>query len=132
MKPQICTTLILLALTGAPATVLADTLALPPETHAMEPAHPMPAEPMHPAESMPAESMPMETAPAPGAVYSVEMPARGMTMERVEDLFGSPLERQPPVGEPPITRWIYPDFVVVFEHKWVINSVLTRGQPQAR
>ena len=63
-------------------------------------------------------------------VLSVEMPARGMTMERVEELFGTPVEKVPAVGEPPISRWIYNDFVVYFEHQWVLNSVVTRGVEQ--
>ena len=63
-------------------------------------------------------------------VLSVEMPARGMTMERVEELFGTPVEKVPAVGEPPISRWIYSDFVVYFEHQWVLNSVVTRDVEQ--
>ncbi len=63
-------------------------------------------------------------------VLSVEMPARGMTMDKVEELFGTPVEKVPAVGEPPIARWVYNDFIVYFEHQWVLNSVLTRDAPQ--
>lgn len=59
---------------------------------------------------------------APG--YSVNLPGRGMTMERVEEKFGPPMEKLPEVGDPPIIRWIYPSYTVYFEYQYVINSVL--------
>lgn len=55
-----------------------------------------------------------------------ERPSRGMTMARVESRFGAPSARGVPVGEPPITRWEYPDFVVYFEYDHVIHSVVRR------
>ncbi len=51
------------------------------------------------------------------------VPQRGMTMDEVETRFGPPDTRKLPVGDPPITRWIYADFRVYFEHQWVIHSV---------
>lgn len=53
----------------------------------------------------------------------IEMPARGATMARVQQLFGAPPSVSGPVGDPPITRWDYGTFVVVFEHNRVIHSV---------
>ena len=53
-------------------------------------------------------------------------PSRGMTMQRVESAFGAPSSRHAAVGEPPITRWEYPEFVVFFEHQHVIHSVARR------
>ncbi len=53
-------------------------------------------------------------------------PARGMTMQRVEAAFGQPSARHAAVGDPPITRWEYPDFVVYFEHQHVIHAVVRR------
>ena len=53
-------------------------------------------------------------------------PARGMTMTRVESSFGTPTNRRSAVGEPPITRWEYPNFVVYFEHNHVIHAVARR------
>jgi len=50
-------------------------------------------------------------------------PPRGATMQRVEANFGAPTQRLPAVGEPPITRWEYPGFVVYFEHNHVIHAV---------
>lgn len=58
-----------------------------------------------------------------------EMPARGMSMERVQSRFGAPRSVSGPIGEPPITRWDYQDFVVVFEHRFVIHSVEKSAQP---
>jgi len=53
-------------------------------------------------------------------------PTRGMTQARVEQNFGSPTSVRSPVGEPPITRWEYPDFVVFFEYDRVIHAVTKR------
>ena len=58
-----------------------------------------------------------------------EMPARGLSMERVQSRFGAPLSVSGPIGDPPITRWDYADFVVVFEHRFVIHSVEKSRQP---
>ena len=58
-----------------------------------------------------------------------EMPTRGMTMQRVESRFGKPLSISGPVGDPPITRWNYGDFVVMFEYSHVIHSVERPAQP---
>ncbi len=43
-------------------------------------------------------------------------------MEAVEQRFGLPLSEAGPVGSPPITRWVYEEFSVVFEGQWVISS----------
>lgn len=53
-------------------------------------------------------------------------PTRGMTQQRVESKYGSPASVQAAVGEPPITRWEYSNFVVYFEYDKVIHSVLKR------
>jgi len=53
-------------------------------------------------------------------------PSRGMTQARVEAKYGSPASVRAPVGDPPITRWEYTDFVVFFEHDKVIHAVLKR------
>lgn len=53
----------------------------------------------------------------------IAIPLRGMTMEHVEANFGSPSDRRAPIGDPPITRWEYSDFIVYFEYKRVIHSV---------
>ena len=60
--------------------------------------------------------------PAPEG--SVDKPASGMSMEKVEAKYGAPSRRVPAVGEPPITRWEYPGFVVYFEHSRVVHTVV--------
>lgn len=62
----------------------------------------------------------------PAQPQSRAMPSRGMTMENVETAYGMPGSRRPPVGDPPITRWEYSDFIVYFEYKRVIHSVAKR------
>lgn len=54
----------------------------------------------------------------------VERPGRGMTMDGVVARFGEPALRMGPVGEPPISTWDYGNFVVYFEHQYVIHSVI--------
>lgn len=74
-----------------------------------------------------AETLEMPASPpaaTESAGYSVNLPGRGMTMTQVEEKFGSPLQKLPEVGEPPIIRWIYADYTVYFEYQFVINSVL--------
>jgi len=53
-------------------------------------------------------------------------PSRGMTQQRVEAEYGQPETRRQPVGDPPISRWEYPDFVVFFEYDRVIHAVTKR------
>jgi hypothetical protein len=56
----------------------------------------------------------------------MEVPLRGMSMQLVENRFGAPLEKIPAVGQPPISRWVYADYTVYFEHQYVIHTVLKR------
>lgn len=64
----------------------------------------------------------LKMTPAPQAQGN--QPARGMSMEKVEAAFGAPTSRVPAVGQPPITRWDYPGFIVYFEHNLVLHSVV--------
>ena len=52
------------------------------------------------------------------------LPERGTSSERVLAALGEPLQRNPPVGQPPIERWDYADFSVYFESGQVVHSVL--------
>jgi hypothetical protein len=64
-------------------------------------------------------------AEAPAAASQpVDHPTRGMSMEKVEAAFGAPSNREPAVGQPPITRWEYPGFVVYFEKHTVLHTVI--------
>ena len=57
----------------------------------------------------------------------VAAPARGMTMSQVANKFGAPVTKIPAVGNPPISRWDYPGFVVYFERDHVIHSVVSEA-----
>jgi hypothetical protein len=57
---------------------------------------------------------------------AVERPQRGMTMSAVEQQYGKPETVVEAVGEPPITRWVYDNFTVYFEHNRVIHAVVHR------
>ena len=59
-------------------------------------------------------------------IHPLDFPARGMTMDKVQNELGRPLEITPSIGEPPITRWTYADRVVFFEHALVIHVVEKR------
>jgi hypothetical protein len=54
---------------------------------------------------------------------TVELPARGQTMNAVEAKFGTPQTRHAAVGAPPITRWDYAAFSVFFENDRLIDAV---------
>mgnify|MGYP001036804818 CR=1 FL=1 len=94
--PSAATGLIFAGLLSLPA--MADTLAMPPD----------------------------DSAPAGSPEAQYETPAKGLSMTQVENRFGTPIEKMAPVGDPPITRWIYDDFTVYFEHQYVIHSVVDR------
>jgi len=52
-----------------------------------------------------------------------ESPNRGMSMETVESKWGEPDQKRAAIGEPPISRWEYSNFVVYFEYSHVIHAV---------
>ncbi len=62
----------------------------------------------------------------PNSPEGVIRPVRGMSMNTVKRQYGEPESILSPVGEPPITRWIYSDFEVYFENSTVIHSVVPR------
>jgi hypothetical protein len=62
----------------------------------------------------------------PNSDGGVLRPTQGMNMSQVEQKFGSPETKVPAVGDPPISRWIYPEFSVFFEYDKVIHSVIKR------
>ncbi|OYY54431.1 MAG: hypothetical protein B7Y53_06145, partial [Halothiobacillus sp. 28-55-5] len=61
----------------------------------------------------------------PGSAYYVH----GLSMHQITQKFGAPAKKLhaiPARGtkyQPPITRWIYPDFTVYFEHGRAIHLV---------
>jgi hypothetical protein len=55
---------------------------------------------------------------------AAQRPTRGMTMNKVNSAWGAPVVKNPAVGQPPITRWEYNDFVVFFEYDRVLHAVV--------
>jgi len=55
-------------------------------------------------------------------------PVRGMSMNSVKAKFGEPQKVHQAKGKPPITRWDYPEFIVVFESNSVIHTI-NRAKP---
>ena len=55
--------------------------------------------------------------------HEQSMPRRGSSMDDVLSQFGEPRERKGPVGEPPITEWVYNGFAVYFEDQTVLHSI---------
>ncbi len=53
-------------------------------------------------------------------------PRPAATMTQVREALGAPEKILEGVGEPPITRWQYPGYVVYFEQDRVITSVAGR------
>ena len=76
-----------------------------------------------------AQNLDMATGDPSAAVP--ERPTRGSSMSVVEAHFGAPTSKHPAVGDPPITRWDYPQFSVFFEHDKVLHAVIVRQAPAA-
>ncbi len=76
--------------------------------------------------AMPAFAETLSTTTADPTAAS-ERPNRGSSMATVQGRFGEPTNRHATVGEPPITRWDYPQFSVYFEHDKVLHAVVVRG-----
>lgn len=62
----------------------------------------------------------------PNSLEGIPRPNRGMTAERVKQIFGTPRAKSDSVGTPPISRWVYDKFIVVFEGDRVIHSVVKK------
>jgi hypothetical protein len=57
-------------------------------------------------------------------MQAVKRPDKGLSTEQVVQIFGRPVSQTPAVGNPPISRWTFDDFVVYFESDKVIHTVL--------
>lgn len=60
----------------------------------------------------------------PNTAEGVMRPTNNMTMDEVRTKFGEPNSELAPVGNPPITRWVYDNYTVYFERDRVIHSVV--------
>ncbi|MGB5201784.1 MAG: hypothetical protein WBN68_19655 [Sedimenticolaceae bacterium] len=67
----------------------------------------------------------IEAAP-PNTSSGVMRPSRGASMPQVKAKYGEPEAVKGAVGEPPITRWVYPNYTVYFEHQKVVDVVVHR------
>ena len=74
--------------------------------------------------SLSAETLNMPASESETTEFSIQLPGRGMSMEMVQNRFGEPLNKEPAVGTPPISKWIYKDFTVYFESEFVIHAVV--------
>lgn len=63
------------------------------------------------------------------AKAGINVPQKSATMNQVRSKYGDPINEYAAVGEPPITRWEYADFIVYFEHQHVITTVLKKSKP---
>lgn len=66
---------------------------------------------------------------------AITLPAKGTSMASVKKQFGEPRDKRAPVGgdspkHPPITRWDYAGFVVIFENDRVIDAVVPGAPPK--
>lgn len=63
---------------------------------------------------------------------AIPTPRAGLSMSSVRQQFGDPVTEQPTVSvnggpfQPPITRWDYAGFSVIFERDKVVHSVVHR------
>jgi hypothetical protein len=85
--------------------------------------------------AQPAEPVPevVVVTQASGPATSPVLPSKGMTKSSVIANYGQPSEKRPTVGggsprQPPITRWDYEGYSVIFENSHVVDTVV-HSQP---
>ena len=54
----------------------------------------------------------------------LRLPQRGETKRQVLKTMGEPQEKYAVIGDPPISRWVYADFVLYFEKNLLLHSVV--------
>ncbi len=73
-----------------------------------------------------AQNLDMRGAEGSSTFDQAGKPTRGMSQESVQANFGAPQSTVAAVGDPPISRWEYAEFVVFFEYDRVIHAVTKR------
>ena len=73
-----------------------------------------------------AQNLDMSGAEGSSTFEQAGKPTRGMSQESVQANFGAPQSTVAAVGDPPISRWEYAEFVVFFEYDRVIHAVTKR------
>jgi hypothetical protein len=117
-----------------PAVSMAERPAMSERYNETVEAEPMAMEQPEPAEAVVEEVVVeqvtgdvLEMQPGDSIIINpLDFPRRGMSMDKVQNELGRPVEISPAVGEPPITSWTYADRVVYFEYAKVIHVVEKR------
>ena len=55
----------------------------------------------------------------------------GLSEQAVRSRFGEPTRKLAPVGQPPISQWVYDNFTVYFEYHTALHAVTHRNNPRA-
>ena len=71
-----------------------------------------------------AEEINLPTDESKTTEFTIQLPGRGMSKEMVQNRFGEALNKEPAVGQPPISKWTYSNFTVYFESEYVIHAVV--------
>lgn len=61
-----------------------------------------------------------------GKAWNIQTPGLGLTKDQVQSMYGTPISKTEPVGEPAIYTWEYEFFNVFFENEHVIHSVVKK------
>lgn len=118
----------------APAVAMAERPAMSERYDEPAATEPMAAEQTEPAAAVTEEVVVeqvtgdvLEMQPGDTIIINpLDFPRRGMSMDKVQNEMGRPVEISPAVGEPPITSWTYADRIVYFEYSKVIHVVEKR------
>ncbi|WP_036522629.1 hypothetical protein [Nitrincola sp. A-D6] len=54
----------------------------------------------------------------------------GLSEQAVLARFGEPTRKVAPVGQPPISQWVYDEFTVYFEYQTALHAVAHRKNPR--
>lgn len=54
--------------------------------------------------------------------FAQDIPTKGVSKKHVAAHYGQPVKKHASIGKPPISRWVYPDFEVVFEYNHVVHA----------
>jgi len=119
----------LLALLGT-ASLVASMSVAAQEAPAQEPPAeqtvPVPSVEVEQPSAPPAQEASVPVADPVAPMPPIETPAPGSTMDTVRAKFGAPSSEEAPVGQPPISRWEYPGYIVYFEYDKVLHTVVMR------
>ena len=74
----------------------------------------------------PWQSLSAETLVVNGIDVSGSRAVRGLSMQNVRAKWGEPRAKRSAIGDPPISRWDYPNYVVYFEYDHVVHAVQKR------